>query len=66
MTSNSIYHQCYSIVFRFGKYPDEHCYEPLAKTRKTVCGRMFDIKREDAFLQAVNYLQENDEEQLTN
>ena len=26
---------------------------------------MFDIKREDAFLQAVNYLLKNDEEQLT-
>ena len=26
---------------------------------------MIDIKREDAFLQAVHYLQENDEEQLT-
>ena len=55
MASNSVYHQCYSTEFRLGKYPDEDCYEPFAKKRKTVSGRMFDIKREDAFLQAVNY-----------
>ena len=48
-----------------GKYPDKDCYEPLANKRKTVSGQMFDIKREDAFLQAVNYLQENDKGQLT-
>ena len=65
MASNSRYHQCYSIEFRLEKYPDKDCYEPLAKKRKTISGRMFDIKRENAFLQAVNHLQENDEEQLT-
>ena len=27
--------------------------------RNTVSGRILDIKREDAFLQAVNYLQEH-------
>ena len=48
-----------------GKYPDEDCYEPLAKKRKNVSGRMFDINREDAYLQSLNYLLENDEEQLT-
>ena len=55
VASNSVYHQCYSIEFRLGKYQDEDCYEPFAKKRKTVSGRMFDIKREDAFLRAVNY-----------
>ena len=65
MASNSVYHQYYSIEFRLGKYPDEDCYEPPAKKRKTVSGRMFDIKREDTFSQALNYLLENDEEQLT-
>ena len=55
MASNSVYHQCHGIEFRLGKYPDEDCYEQLAKKRKTLSGRMFDIKREDAFLQAVNY-----------
>ena len=65
MTSNSVYHKCCSIEFRLGKYPGEECYEPLSKNRKTASGQMLDIKREDAFLQAVNYLLENDEEQLT-
>ena len=65
MASSSVYHKCCSIEFRLGKYPEEDCYEPLSKNRKTVSGQMFDIKREDAFLQAVNYLLENNEEQLT-
>ena len=65
MASNSVYHKCCSIGFRLGKYPEEDCYEPLSKNRKTVSGQMFDVKREDTFLQAVNYLLENDEEQLT-
>ena len=65
MASNSAIHQCCSFEFRDGKYPDEDCYESLVNKRKTVSGQMFDIKREDAFLQSVNYLQENDEEQLT-
>ena len=65
MVSSSVCHQCYSIEFRLGKCPDEDCYEPLAKKRKTVSGRMFDIKREDAFFKALNYLLENDEEQLS-
>ena len=37
----------------------------LRRRKKTVSGRMFHIKLEDAFLQAVNYLQENDKEELT-
>ena len=61
IASNSVCHQCCSIEFRLGKYPDEDCYEPLANKRKTVSGQMFDMKREDDFLPAVNYLQENDE-----
>ena len=65
MATNSVYHQSYSIEFRLGKYPDEDCYEPLANKRKTISSRMFDIKREDAFLQAVNCLQENVKKQLT-
>ena len=64
MVTNSVYHQCCSIEFRLGKYPEEDCNEPLCKNRKTVSVQMFDIKREDAFLQAVNCLLENDEEQL--
>ena len=64
MVSNSVYRQCYSIEFRLGKNPDENCYQTLANKRKTVSGQMFDIKREDSFLQALNYLQENDKEQL--
>lgn len=36
---------------------------PLANREKT--GSRVDSSREDAFLQAVNYLVENDEEQLT-
>ena len=47
------------------KDPDEDCNEPLAKKKKTVSGRYFYIKRENAFLQAVFYLEEDDEEQLT-
>ena len=47
-----------------GKNPDENCYQTLANKRKTVSGQMFDIKGEDSFLQALNYLQENDKEQL--
>ena len=65
MASKSVYQQSCSIEFRLGKYPDEDCYEPLAIKRKTASGQMFDIKREDAFLQAVNYLQENNEELTT-
>ena len=65
MASNSVYHQSCSTKFRLGRDSDEDCYEPPAKKRNTVSGRNFDIKREDAFLQAVNYLKENDEEQLT-
>ena len=56
ISSNSAYHKCCSIEFRLGKYPEEDCYEPISKNRKTVSGQMFDNKREDAFLQAVNYL----------
>ena len=65
MSSNSVYHKCCSIEFRLGKYPEEDCNEPRSKNRKTVSGQMFDIRREDAFLQAVNYLLKNDEVQLT-
>ena len=65
MASNSVYHKCCSIKFRLEKYTEGDCYEPLSRNRKTVSGQMFDIKREDAFMQAVNYLLENDEEQLT-
>ena len=64
MSSNSVYGKCCSVEFRLGKYPAD-CYEPLSKNRKTVSSQMFDIKREDAFLQTVNYLLKNDEEQLT-
>ena len=65
MVSNSVYHQRCSTEFNLGRDPDEDCYEPPAKKRSTVSGRNFDIKREDAFLQAVNYLKENDEVKLT-
>ena len=65
MASNSVYHQSCSTKFRLGRDPDEDCNEPPAKKRNTVSGRNLDIKREDALLQAVNYLKENDEEQLT-
>ena len=58
MASNSVCHKCCSIEFRLGKHPEEDCYEPLSKNRKSVSGQMFDIKREYAFLQAVNYLLE--------
>ena len=64
MASNCVYHQSCSTKFRLGKDPNENCYEPPVKKRNTESGRKFDIKREDAFLQAVNYLKENDEEQL--
>ena len=62
MASNSVYHQSCSTKFRLGRDTDEDFNEPPAKKRNTVSGRNFDIKREDAFLQAVNYLKENDEE----
>ena len=65
MASYSVYHQSCSTKFRLGRDPDEDCNEPPAKKRNTVSGRNFEIKREDAFLQAVNYLKENDEKQLT-
>ena len=57
MASNSVYHKCCSIGFRLGKYPEVDCYETLSKNIKTVSGQMFDDKREDTFLQAVNNLQ---------
>ena len=57
MASYIVYHQSYSIRFRLGRYPDEDFYETTAKKRNTVSGDFY-IKRENAFLQAVIYLQE--------
>ena len=65
MASSSEYHQSCSTKFRLGRDSDEECNEPLSKKRNTVSGRNFDIKQEDAFLKAANFLKENDEEQLT-
>ena len=65
MVSNTVYYQCCIIEFRLGRDPDEDCYEPPARKRNTISGRKLYIKREDPFLQAVNYLKENNEEQLT-
>ena len=49
MASNSVYHQYCSIEFRLRKYPEEDCYEPLSKNRKTVSGQMFDFKEKMPF-----------------
>ena len=66
MASKSLYHQSCSTKVRLEREPDEDCYEPPAKKRNTVSGRIFYIKREDACLQAAIYLMEkNNEEQLT-
>ena len=37
----------------------------IAMKRNTVSSKSFDMKGDDVFLQAVNYLWENSEEQLT-
>ena len=65
MASSSVYYQSCSTKFRLERDSDEECNEPLSKKRNTVSGRNFDIKQEDAFLKAANFLKENDEEQLT-
>jgi len=62
IASDCVYHQRCSVNFRTDREKDADDGPP-AKREKT--GRSVDISREDAFLQAVNYFEENDEEQLT-
>ena len=67
MVSSSVYNQSCSIKFRLVMDPGEDCYEPVkpVKKRNTVSSKSFDMKGEDVFLQAVNYIWENSEKQLT-
>lgn len=62
--ADSIYHTVCSVNFRTGKRIP-HRYTSDTDTPPTTLGRKKDVQREEAFLQVIANLQENDDEQTT-
>ena len=63
--ADAVYHQVCSVNFRTNKQIPTYHHSSEAEVKKPKLGRPQDEERINAFLEAANYLEENDDEQIT-
>lgn len=61
----AVYHQVCNVNFRTGKQIPLQLQEPSPKTPKISKGRPENTTQSDAFMKAIEYLEKNDDEQIT-